>query len=93
MANMTQFGASDPVNGNHVWIVNTGAGTIQCELLGVFAQTDNTGTASGGQTGAGVFTVATPNPQPPLDIIGTQSWEFSQGSFGTMYVLSQSKNG
>jgi hypothetical protein len=81
-----QFGPTDPVNANHVWIVNA-AGTLQCELLGVFAATDATGTASGGMTGAGVFTVAELNPQPPLINIGSPLWQFSQGSFGTMYVL------
>ena len=46
--------------------------------------TDATFTATGGPIGQGVFTVAAPNPQPPLIGIGEQAWEFVQGPNGVL---------
>ncbi|KAF8149487.1 hypothetical protein B0H34DRAFT_189000 [Crassisporium funariophilum] len=77
------FPGGVPIETNTLWTVNSESTTLQCELLGLFAVTDATNVNSG-MSGAGVFTVAALNPQAPLLPIGTQVWEFIQGSNGIM---------
>jgi len=71
-----------------VWTVDSTQTLLSNEFAGVFVMTDATHTGVGGMIGQGVFTVAAPDPQPPLLPIGAQSWEFIQAESGTIIALA-----